>query len=65
MCLSTVYAASDTERSQPLAKNVTSVSVAGDEVCLRTLLGEQSVIKGTLAQIDLVKNFIIIAPAAA
>ena len=59
MCLSTVYKADGSERTQ-LAEYVSSVKSEGDKITLTDIMGIETVVFGTLKSVDLVANQIII-----
>jgi len=60
MCLSTIYLASDSERQNPLAKNVTSVDIEDGRIAYSDLLGMKSFLDGRIMHVDLIKNYIVI-----
>jgi predicted RNA-binding protein len=62
MCLSTIYSANDVDKTEPLAKNITSVTVGEGSVVISDLLGDSRVIDGFIERVDLIKNYIIIRP---
>jgi predicted RNA-binding protein len=64
MCLSTVYEAK--HPGEALAEYVTGVRVAGDEITFTDITGDDTVARGAITSIDLVKNVITIdvAPSA-
>ena len=57
MCLSAVYEIRDGNECL-VREHVTAVNLEDDIITLRDLMGEESVIKGSLKSIDLVKNVI-------
>ena len=59
MCLSTVYKADGSERTK-LAEYVSSVQSEGDKITLTDIMGLETVVYGTLKNVDLVKNEIVI-----
>jgi predicted RNA-binding protein len=61
MCLSTVYEAKNP--NEALAEYVTGVKVNGDEIVLTDITGNDTVARGAITNIDLVKNIITIERA--
>ena len=59
MCLSTVYKADGSERTK-LAEYVSSVQSEGEKITLTDIMGLQTIVYGTLKNVDLVKNEIVI-----
>ncbi|MGI5979267.1 MAG: CooT family nickel-binding protein [Oscillospiraceae bacterium] len=57
MCLSTAYEIGPSG-DKMICDRVTSISVDGDSVRLVNLLGQQTVVKGSLKDVDLNKNII-------
>ena len=57
MCLSTAYEVGPSG-DKMICDRVTNVSVEGDSVRLVTLLGQQTLVKGSLKDVDLNKNVI-------
>jgi predicted RNA-binding protein len=62
MCLSTVYKAGST--GEPLAEYVTGIKVAGDEITLTDITGNDVITCGSITNIDLIKNVILIEASA-
>ena len=59
MCLSTVYKADGSERTK-LAEYVSSVQSEGEKITMTDIMGLETVVYGTLKNVDLVKNEIVI-----
>ena len=59
MCLSTVYKADGSERTN-LAEYVSGVRAEGDRITLTDIVGLETVVYGTLKSVDLVQNQIVI-----
>jgi predicted RNA-binding protein len=62
MCLSTVYEAK--HPGEALAEYVTGVRVEGDEIVFTDITGNDTVTRGAITNIDLVKNTITVDAAA-
>ncbi|MDR0518454.1 MAG: CooT family nickel-binding protein [Clostridiales Family XIII bacterium] len=62
MCLSTVYKSE--EPNSVFAEYVTGVKVSGDEIVFTDITGCESVCRGSIASIDLIKNTIIVDKAS-
>ena len=63
MCLSKVYEVRD-GAEKLLGEYVSELSVAGDMVTLRDIMGVETSVCGAIRSIDLVKNAIIIDAAS-
>ena len=63
MCLSTVYV-EENERTDAVAKNVSTLSIQGDTIVVTDLLGNETAIKGSVKNIDFVEAFILIEKAS-
>jgi len=59
MCLSTVYEANKPDAV--LAEYVTGVKVAGGEIILTDITGNEVVAHGAITSIDLIKNVIMLS----
>lgn len=59
MCLSVAYKEICGKREK-LLEYVSSVAVSGNDVILKTILGEQQVVPGWLRLVDLNENIIVI-----
>jgi len=59
MCLSNVYR-EKVDDSNLLAKNVADIKFEGGKIYFTDIMGIRTVFDGTLQQIDLTENFIIV-----
>ena len=59
MCLSTVYETHGEERKL-VAEYVSSISADEGTVTLTDIMGRETVVKGTVSNMDFVKNIILI-----
>ena len=62
MCLSNVYKGS-VDNSNLLARNVADIKFADGKIYFTDIMGVRTAFDGTLKQIDLTENFIIVEPA--
>lgn len=62
MCLSTVYEVRDGSENK-LCECVSSIEVGDGNVTMTDIMGQETVVKGTIVNIDLVKNIILIKAA--
>ena len=59
MCLSTVYEVINGDEKK-LCEYISGVQVDNDNITLTDIMGTQTVVKGHIASVDLVKNTILI-----
>ncbi|MDR3335694.1 MAG: CooT family nickel-binding protein [Treponema sp.] len=62
MCLSTAWKLDSLGEKEMLGEYISGVSVAGDTITLTDLMGNETIVKGILRGVDLIKNFITITP---
>jgi predicted RNA-binding protein len=62
MCLSTAWKLDGLGEKEMLGEYISGVSVAGDTITLTDLMGNETIVKGILRGVDLIKNFITITP---
>ena len=59
MCLATVFL-KENEENKPVLKNVTKLAFEDDSWLLTDILGKQMRLRGTIEEVDLTDNFIVI-----
>lgn len=59
MCLSTVYEVRDGAENK-IGEYVSGIKVEGGNVSFTDIMGQETVVAGTISSIDLVKNVILI-----
>lgn len=62
MCLSNVYLIKENDEKELLSKNIASISIENGELVLRNVLGIPTRVKGEIAHVDLVENFVYVKP---
>ena len=68
MCLSTVFMLKSQSGEQPgeerelISKNIASISCENGELILKNVLGIPTRVKGEIAHVDLVENFVYVRP---
>jgi len=60
MCLANAYLSA--EASRPFLKNITDLKLAGDDIQMETMFGEETVIQGRVLEVDFENSKIIIQP---
>ncbi len=55
MCLATVYKEQD---NSVLFKNVAGISVEGEKITLRDILGDERILTGTIQMVDLANSVV-------
>ena len=55
MCLATVYKSSD---DTVLCRNISRIDVDGDKVTVKDILGDETVITGSIVMVDLAKSIV-------
>ncbi|MDD3218614.1 MAG: CooT family nickel-binding protein [Lachnospiraceae bacterium] len=55
MCLATVYKQDDTT---VICKNVSRIDVNGDELTIYDIIGEETVVKGSIISVDLANSIV-------
>ncbi|MBE5863078.1 MAG: CooT family nickel-binding protein [Lachnospiraceae bacterium] len=62
MCLSTVYLVKSNQEKELLCKNVASITRENNQLILKNVLGIPTTVKGEIAHVDLVENFVYVRP---
>lgn len=55
MCLATVYKSSD---DSVIFKNVSRIDVNGDQLIIRDIMGDETVVEGKLLMVDLANSIV-------
>ena len=55
MCLATVYKTSD---DSVIFKNVSRITVEGDKMILRDIMGDERVVEGSILMVDLANSIV-------
>mgnify|MGYP000526211492 FL=1 len=55
MCLATVYKTSD---DSVIFKNVSRITVEGDKLILRDIMGDERVVEGSILMVDLANSIV-------
>lgn len=58
MCLATVYKTND---NTVICRNVSRIDVDGESVVIRDIMGDETVVKGTILMVDLANSVVKLA----
>jgi predicted RNA-binding protein len=62
MCLASAYLSA--KGTRPFLENITDIKLAGDDIQMETMFGEETVIQGRVLEVDFQNSKIIIQPSS-